>query len=331
MEKDSLKFRHVNHLISLSKGYMASRIFLTAIELGVFREIGNQQMTADQIAMRLHTDKRATEILLNALGGLNLLEKNNNVFLNIKEIVDLLTPESPHYIGGLFNHTINLWKAWSNLTQIVKTGRPNNRDWTDEMRIDLALAMKEQSNHMSDMVATLVDCFDANVLLDLGGGSGSCGMAFARCYPHLKVVIFDNDEQALSIATKDIVEQNLQDRVSLEKGDFILDDFGDNYDLILLSSIICLFGEEENSFLLKKIKKSLRKDGRVIIWDLILNESKSSPTSVAIFAVNMLINTPNGRSYSFYEVKELMQSSGFKNIYRIPIDPSQIIIGRKCE
>ena len=123
MGNTSLNFNYINHLISLSKGYMASRIFLTAIELGVFREIGNQQMAASQVAGQLRTDKRATEILLNALVGMNLLEKNGNVFLNIKEVADLLIPGSPHYIGGLFSHTVNLWQAWSHLTQIVKTGR----------------------------------------------------------------------------------------------------------------------------------------------------------------------------------------------------------------
>jgi len=99
--------------------------------------------------------------------------------------------------------------------------------------------------------------------------------------------------------------------------------------LALLSSIICLFGKKQNAFLLKKINHSLRLGGRVVVWDMILDESKTAPATAAIFAVNMLLNTQNGRSYSFPEVKALFQAAGFKDICRTPIMPSQLLIARK--
>ena len=58
---------YISHLIALARGYMPSRIFLTAMELGVFTQLGTQGRTASEMAKRLKTDERAMEILLNAL------------------------------------------------------------------------------------------------------------------------------------------------------------------------------------------------------------------------------------------------------------------------
>lgn len=314
---------------SLARGYMTSRIFLTAMELGVFAKLGTQQLTASQMAQQLSTDERATEILLNALTGMDLLEKRGNLFANIKEVADLLIPTSPRYQGGGFRHTAHLWDAWSRLTEIVRSGHPPEKEWTDEMKQDFALAMKQHAKDTADRLAKLVDCSDVNRMLDLGGGPGLYAMAFTRRYPHLKAVVFDKDEHALKIAKEDIASQNLQDRISLKKGDFFVDGIGGDYDLVLLSSIIHIFGEEENISVLRKVKESLNNGGRVVIRDFIIDESKTKPAFAAIFAVNMLVNTQNGRCYSFSEIKGWLQSLGFRDIHLIPMDHSQLIIGRK--
>ncbi len=316
---------------ALARGYMTSRIFLTAMELDVFAQLGTQQLTASQMARQLGTDERATEILLNALTGMGLLEKKGNLFANVKEVADLLMPSSPNYQGGGFGHTAHLWEAWSRLTEIVKSGHPPEKEWTDEMKQDFASAMKQHAKGTAERLAKLVDCSDVDRMLDLGGGPGSYAMAFARRYPQLKAVVFDKDEHTLKIAKEDIARENLQDRISLMKGDFFVDEIGSGYDLVLLSSIIHIFGEEENISLLGKVKKSLNDGGRVVIRDFIIDETKTKPAFASIFAVNMLVNTQNGRSYSFSEVKGWLHSLGFKDIHRIPMDRSQLIIGRKSD
>jgi cyclopropane fatty-acyl-phospholipid synthase-like methyltransferase len=166
-------------------------------------------------------------------------------------------------------------------------------------------------------------------MLDLGGGPGSYAIAFSKTYPYLKAVVFDQDEQALRIAREDIIKERLEDRIHLKKGDFLKDDIGHDYDLVLLSSIIHAFGEEENIYLLSKVKKSLKDGGQVVIKDFILDESKTKPVSAATFAINMLVNTKNGRTYSFSEVKGWLNALGFKEIYNIALNRSKLIIGKK--
>jgi hypothetical protein len=137
---------------------MTSRIFLTALELGVFHQLGTQQLTSSQVAEKLKTDERAMEILLNALTGMDLMEKNRKLFSNIKEVANFLIPDSPNYQGGIFGHTVSLWEAWSNLTEIVRTGHPYKREWTEEKRQNLALAMKHHAEAKADKLARLLNC-----------------------------------------------------------------------------------------------------------------------------------------------------------------------------
>ena len=142
-------------------------------------------------------------------------------------------------------------------------------------------------------------------------------------------MVFDRDDQAYKIAKDDIAREGLQDRIELKRGDFLVDDIGSGYDLAILSSIICLFGNDTNILLLRKVKESLNDGGRIVVSDLMLDESKTKPVSSAVFAVNMLVNTQSGRSYTSIEVKELLHSLGFKDIHRLPVVHSQVIIGRR--
>jgi SAM-dependent methyltransferase len=332
MDRSFFQTDYLSQLIELARGYMPSRIFLTAMELGVFAQLRVQGQTASEMAKQLKTDEKATEILLNALASMGLLQKkHNNLFANVKELEDNLLAGSFYQRGGVFNHISHLWEAWSHLTEIVRTGKPYKKEWTNEMSQGFALFMKQHAKGRAERLSKLVNCSGANLMLDLGCGPGSYAIAFARCYPHLKIVSFDRDDQTLNIAREEIVRENLQGRIHLRKGDFFIDDIGNDYDLVLLSSVICILGEKENITLLKKVKDSLKNGGRVVILDLILDESKTKPVSGAMFAVNMLVTIPNGRSYSFSEVKGWFQELGIKDIQQIPMEHSQVIIGSKTK
>jgi len=308
---------------------MASRIFLTALELDVFKHLADDRLSASQLAARMDSDKRATEVLLNALVGMELLKKSGNLFENSSEVAGFLISDSPHYRGGVLRHNGNLWEGWSHLTEIVRTGKHHKREWTQEMSRDLAAAMKQQARSAADRLVRVVDCSNVTRMLDLGGGTGEHAITLARRNPRMEVVIFDKDEQALEMGKEEVEKSGLQNRISMRKGDFNKDDFGSAYDLVLLSSIVCLLGEEENRSLLGKVKASLNDKGRVVIWDTILDDSKTKPAPAAIFAVRMVVVTPNGMCYSNAEVKGWLSTLGFRHIHQIPIENSQLIIGSK--
>lgn len=317
------------YLDNLSRGYMSSRIFLTALELNLFETIGMTQLHVLQISKQIDTDPRATEVLLNALVGLGLLEKKEDLFSNTKYTADFLISGKPYYMGAMFQHHANLWSNWSKLTKIVKSGDPIKSEWNIKRSQDLALAMKAHARDKAEKIVKLVDYPQAARMLDLGGGSGSYSIAFARAYPCLKVLLFDMDEWALEIARKEILDEGFQDRIFLRKGDIFTDNFGDKYDLVFLSYMTCLFSEEQNRFLLNKVHGALNENGIVAICDAMINENKTLPSLSSIFAVNMLVSTQRGRLYSKSEIIEWLVDIGFHRENSILMDSFQLIMARK--
>ena len=317
------------YLDNLSRGYMSSRIFLTALELNLFETIGMKQVHVLQISKQLETDPRATEVLLNALVGLGILEKKEDLFSNTKYIIDFLISGKPDYMGAMFQHHANLWANWSQLTKIVKSGDAIKSEWNIKRSQDLAFAMKAYARDKAEKIVKLVDYSQATRMLDLGGGSGSYAVAFARAYPSVNILLFDIDEWALEIAEQEIMDEGFQDRIHLKKGDVFNDDFGNEYDLVFLSYMTCLFGEAENRFLLKKVHAALDESGLVVICDAVIYDCKTLPSPSSIFAVNMLVTTRQGRLYSKSEIIEWLDDIGFHTENSILMDSFQLITARK--
>ena len=94
-------------------------------------------------------------------------------------------------------------------------------------------------------------------------------------------------------------------------GDFFVDDIGDDYDLILLSNIIHSLGKDAMTRLFKKSYRALKLGGQIVVKDFILNEDMVSPKNSALFAINMLSVTQEGRCYTYSEIEKLLTDAGF--------------------
>ncbi len=320
--------RFTPQLLSLSRGFMHSRAFLTAIELGLFQALGDESLSAEELAARLDADRRATDILCIALAAMNLLEKHGETFRNA---AGLPLGKKGGEADLAFRHAVQVWEQWSQLTQVVKSGRPAVYDAspTPEWNRVSALAMRQYAALTGEALAGILDLSAARTLLDLGGGTGACAMALAQRYPNLRAVIFDDNEAALAAAEEESAARGLEQRVTGMHGDFMEDDLGGPYDIVLLSSIVCLLGEEENRRLLARVHDALNDGGRVVIRDALVNPDRTTPPRAAIFSLHMLLNTAAGRSYSHAEVSDWLQTAGYERLRRYPLDEASVIEGTK--
>ena len=62
----------------------------------------------------------------------------------------------------------------------------------------------------------------------------------------------------------------------------------------------------------------LEPGGLILVHDFLLNDTHDGPLFPALFALNMLVNTEEGRSYSEGEVKDMLVQAGVHNIRRLP-------------
>src|SRR3989338_3218297 len=116
--------KDLESLLELGWAYWKSQVIFAGVELGVFELLIKEKGTESvEIARRLCTDPRATEMLLNALVGLKLLSKKAERYKNTPIASQYLVKGTPVYQGNRIHHLHNLWQRWERLQEAIRTGR----------------------------------------------------------------------------------------------------------------------------------------------------------------------------------------------------------------
>jgi 2-polyprenyl-3-methyl-5-hydroxy-6-metoxy-1,4-benzoquinol methylase len=310
--------------------FRQARVLLTANNYRVFDYL-EKPLSSGIVAKKLHTDLRATTILLDALTGLGFLTKRNNKYRNSKLSSEFLVTGSRHYQGNIIRHAETLWQNWSVLDEIVKTGKPGRKAHDHEAFI---LGMHDLASLKVEKVLKAIGLKGVKTALDLGGGPGTYSIGMAK--KGIQVTLFDRPE-TIQIAKKIINNppqfplkiRGGEGGVNFISGDFIHDDIGNGYDLVFTSQILHATSEKDNIMLLKKCKKALNKNGRIVIQEFKISTDLTQPPNSALFSVNMLVNTEGGRCYSPDEMKGWLLKMGMKDIKEKLIDDSALISAKK--
>jgi len=312
-----------NEIMSLVSKFQESRIFLTAAEMDVFTLLAKNPMSAKEIGNKLKATVRGITILLDAIVSMGLLEKKEEKYHCPAEVASILSKESKTSIMPMVMLATGGWKRWSNLTDIVRHGKertgPTALDINKNEQETFSGAMHAIAYRMAPGIVAAIKPGRANKLLDIGGGSGAYTQAFLEASPGLTATIFDL-ASAINIAQKRLATTGLLDRIHLVAGDFYQDELPTGHDLALLSAIIHQNSPEQNIELYRKIFRALLPGGRLVIRDHVMSSDHTRPASGAFFAVNMLVVTAGGGTYSFEEIKSSLESAGFIKVNLIQPD-----------
>jgi ubiquinone/menaquinone biosynthesis C-methylase UbiE len=302
--------------------FAPARIILTANNFRIFDHLGKGK-TADAVSKALSTDKRATGLLLNSLTAIGLLKKEGNRYRNSSVASRYLVKGKTDYQGDILSHYDVLWDNWSGLDTVLKTGKPQRRSHDHRSFI---LGMHNLALQKVDKVIGNINLEGVRRVLDLGGGPGTYSMAFAK--KGMDVTLFDYPD-TLKISRKLIKEAGLGRNIRLLPGDFTENDWGRNNDMVFISQIFHAYGPEACIAMLEKCYDSLTPGGRVVVQEFHLDGSRTSPTQGALFAINMLVNTPAGRTYTAKEISSWMKKTGFTSISHKVLDDTVLISGTK--
>jgi SAM-dependent methyltransferase len=309
-------------------GFRASRIILTAFELGLFSLLGDKALAASQLATLAGVDPRACERLLNALCALGLVKKTGANFRNTRISRERLVQGRPSYMAGL-DHSAGQWRTWNTLTEAVRRGgavlvRPAARD--EKRRRGFIAAMHERASKQAPRVVRLLDLSTVGCCLDIGAGSGAYAMALAGAKKDSRVTAFDLPE-VLALTREYVRRAGLLRRIDFIAGDFNNDGFGSGYDLVLLSAIIHMNDAGQNQRLIGRAASALNRGGQLVVQDFIMGPDRTRPEIGAFFALNMLVATARGDSYTASEIGSWMRAAGLKRIRQVktPFDASLLI------
>ncbi len=208
----------------------------------------------------------------------------------------------------------------------VKTAKPKpDADWTRNFIAAMDHIANERARHLLKALGSE----GIRSILDLGGGSGAYSIAFARAIPGAHAEILDIPE--VVPLTRDYVRKaGLADRIKVRAGDMLRDDFGHDRDLVFLNAICHMFSEEQNRGLFRRAYQALAANGRLVVQDFILERDKASPQFAALFALNMLVGTEAGSSYSEPEFADWLHAAGFPEVIRVRLPgPSDLMVATK--
>jgi 2-polyprenyl-3-methyl-5-hydroxy-6-metoxy-1,4-benzoquinol methylase len=319
---DNKLMNQMKDFMRLSGGFRASRVILTANNYAIFEYL-KTPLTANELSMKIKTDARATEILLDAVTALGLLKKTGVLYKNASPANKFLLKGSPWYQGDMLRHSDALWKSWSGLDEVVKTGLPyraGGRDHESFIR-----AMHNNAVFRAKNVLNAIELTGVRKALDLGGGPGTYSMELAR--HGILVTLFDLPD-TIDIA-KQIVKASRIKGIEFIAGDYHSDDIGNGYDLALISQILHSLSKDDNLSLLEKSRDALNPKGRIAIHEFFLDKNRAFPIPGALFSVNMLVNTAAGRSYTMHEMKTWLTKTGFKGIKTKVLGDTVVLTARK--
>lgn len=323
------KGKGISHegIMELSRAFQGSRILLSAFELDVFTILGDRERSSEEVAEAIGAEPRGTDRLLNALCALEVLSKSGGKFANSSAAAQLLVKGKPDYQAGLM-HTVHLWDSWSTLTSAVRKGGLVNQRYVEERDdtwfVAFIAAMHGRAAKEAPGLVSRLDLAGVSRVLDVGGGSGAFSMAFVRAKDNLKSTVFDLPN-VVSLTQGYIEKEGLSDRIDTAAGDYNLDELPTGYDLVFLSAIIHSNSSQQNQALFNKISRSLNHGGRIVISDFIMNDDRVSPAFGAFFALNMLVNTPEGDTFTEHEIKDWITGAGMSFVER----KGGLMVGRK--
>ncbi len=304
----------VDRVLQLARNCWECRILLTAAELDLFALLEPGPLSAEQVANRAKADLRGMTILLDAVAAIGLLSKREDRYHCEPDLAALLSGSGPGSVLPMVLHSASQWNKWSDLTGIVRGEiEPGRHPRTPQTLRAFIEAMDVVASARAEPVVAAVKPGSAKRLIDVGGGPGTFTKAFLNAVPQMKATLFDQPD-VVEIARARLHAAGLLDRVTLVGGDFEIDELPGGHDLALVSAIIHQNSHQQNIELYRKVLPALLPGGRIVVRDHIMQPDRTRPPRGAVFAVNMLVSTSGGNSYTFDEIRDGLIQAGFERI-----------------
>lgn len=325
-------------LLEMAQAYRQSAILITACQLEVFTHLASGPLTADALAQRCQVPVRGLQRLLNACVVVDLLEKEGESYQNTPIAETFLVKGKPGYMGNFIAFGLEHYEAWGRLIQAIRDDGPTNPHSADALRTLPPERLRGYVEGLYDLgkrfaatIADLVDLSQTRRMLDVAGGSGIYAITFAQRQPQLQATVFDLPP-IIPFTQEIIARHGMDAQVTTRPGDYFHDDFGGEYDLILLSNTLQTEGPKTCQMLLRKAFETLAPGGQLLVHGVMTDPDRVSPPQPALFQVQMLLSFPEGDTHPAEEICAWAADAGFTdlNALRLPAPAfSSLVRGRK--
>ena len=309
------------------QGHQRSAALTAAVQLDLFRAVGEGPANAATLASRCSAAERGIRILCDYLTVLGFLLKEDGVYRHTPVSAMFLDPRSPACIASItrFLGLPEFQEPDRHLADIVRNGRttlpgqgsvePDNPVWV------------EFAKSMAPMMAPLAPAF-VNValsgltgpihVLDIAAGHGLYGIAAANHNPEARITALDW-KAVLEVARENAQKAGIGERYTTVTGDAFAMDFGGPYDVVFITNFLHHYDPPTCVRLLKKVRTALKPGGRAATLEFVPNEDRVSPPMPAAFSMTMLTSTAAGDAYTFRELEAMYSEASYRDITAHPL------------
>jgi SAM-dependent methyltransferase len=307
-------------LMQIAWSFAPPLIIEAALQHGVFDRLDQGARSVVELAAETGTSVRGLTAILNVLVGLQLLERDGDRYTLTSESAAFLVASRSGYHGMFFQHISDqLLPRWLELNEIVRTGQPVSHVNQEEEGAQFFAEFVEAlfpislsaANALGEHLGIPAAAAPISVL-DIGAGSGVWGIALAKQSPQVYIRAVDWP-RVLEVTKRVAARHGVGDRLTVAPGEFSEADFGSGHQVATLGHILHSEGPDRSRRLLKKIWSALAPGGTIAIQKFVPNDERTGPVQTLIFAVNMLVNTDEGDTFTFAEMSEWLREAGYVN------------------
>ena len=321
-------------ILEVGMGFWPAKVLLSAVELGLFSALGAASRTAEELRVILGLDPRAVPDFPDALVALGFLERDGlgaaARYRNTPESAAFLDRRSPRYVGGFLEMAnARLYPFWGDLTEALRTGKPQNelkRTGTSmfaELYRDprrLEQFMDAMSGISAGNFAAFAEKFDFSTyrtLCDVGGATGLLSCLVAARHEHLRCTTLDL-AVVTPIAERRIAAAGLGDRVRARAIDFFAEPLP-KADVVTMGMILHDWNLEKKLHLIRVAYDALPAGGALVAIEHLIDDARRENAFGLMMSLNMLIEFGDAFDFTGADFAVWCKQVGFRETRMIPL------------
>lgn len=322
-------------VFEIGTAFCTAKCLLTALELSLFTVLGDGELTAEELRVKLDLHPRGARDFFNVLAGLGLLENNGGRYRNSPLADRHLVRSNDGYVGGFLeraNHM--LYPAWGRFGEMLRTGKPTaEADYLEMIkepnRLRSFLGMMDAlTSLIVPDLAKAVDWTAYRTVVDVGGARGNLSGGLVKAHPHLAGTVFDLPEMR-SPFDEHMSALGLEGRVTFQPGDFFTDPIP-SADVVVIGHVLHDWSPDECRSLVRKAFDAVRPGGKIVVYDRMVDEQGTDLTNL-IISLDMMLTTPGGAEYTPAEYQSWLTEAGFSATEAAPLGENDtVVIGHKA-
>jgi len=276
-----------SHIMQVGMGFWPAKVLLSAVELGVFTELGGVSKSGEELGKALGLHPRGIKDVFATLVALGLLQKAGRG----SGAKSSNTEATAHYLETLYSEP-------SRLEEFMN-------------------AMQGLSLIHFRSFAEKFDFSPYQTLCDVGGANGCLSITIAEQHPHMRCTSFDLPVVE-PIAKKAIESSGLQERVATAAGDFFKDPLP-NADILTMGMILHDWNLDNKKMLIGKAYEALPEGGAFVVIENIIDDDRKENAFGLMMSLNMLIEFGDAFDFTGADFTSWCKEVGFKTTNIIPL------------